>query len=81
MFEEFRQLLIKHMMRSVEDRYALLSGIGVGNNVLLGMTLENSAWVAGMKAADNVRSVYSDDEILALYEKLKSVDMPKWYKE
>lgn len=33
MFEEFRQLLIKHMMRSVNDRYAILSGIGVGNNM------------------------------------------------
>ena len=81
MFEEFRQLLIKHMMRSVNDRYAILSGIGVGNNVLLGMTLENSAWVAGMKAADNIRSAYSDNEILALFEKLKNVEMPEWYKD
>lgn len=81
MFERFRLLLINHMMRSVNDRYALLSGIGVDNNVLLGMTLENSAFIAGMKAAENIRSAYSDNEIARLFENLKKLDMPEWYKE
>jgi hypothetical protein len=80
-FNEFRNLLVAHMMRSVNDRYALLSGIGVEKNVLLGMILENSAWIAGMKAAEHLRDACSDHEIEELFENLKKVDMPDWYKE
>lgn len=81
MFDEFRQMLINHMMRSVSDRYALLSGIGVENNVLLSMVLENSAWVCGMQAAEVIRQTCSEREIATLLENLKKVDMPQWYKE
>ena len=69
------------MMRSVNDRYALLSGIGVENNVLQGMTLENSAWISGMKAAEHLRDAYGDREIEVFFDNLKKVAMPDWYKE
>ena len=78
MNKEFADLLTKHMMRSVNDRYAVLKRLGLEERLLTLLSVEGPAWVVAVKVADTVQSWYNEKQVEAFCDKLKTFGLPEW---
>ena len=78
MNKEFVELLTKHMMRSVNDRYAILKRLGFEERLLGLLTLEGPAVTTAFNVASTTENWFNKEQIQGYCEVLKSFDLPEW---
>lgn len=76
--KELVDLLTKHMMRSVDDRYAVFKKLDFEDRVMGLLKLEGSAWAVAVGVTDLIQQYYGEEKTESFYEVLKGFDLPEW---
>lgn len=76
--KELADLLTKQMMRSVNDRYALLKKLGLDDRAMGLLKLEGPAWVVAVGVTDLIQTYYGEERTQVFCEVLKGFDLPEW---
>lgn len=78
MNKEFVDLLTKHMMRSVNDRYAILKRLGFEERLLGLLNLEGPAVTVAFSIASTTMTWFNKEETQDFCEILKTFELPEW---
>jgi len=78
MFEEFSRLLIKHMMRSVNDRYAILNRLVKNERFLSELNVEGPASMVGSELAGKIKKWFGENQVEYFLDRLKEIELPEW---
>ena len=78
MYKEFEDLMVKHMMRSVNDRYVILNLLLKNYRFLSELVVEGSPSIVGSEVAYKIKKNFGEKQIEYFFDRLKELPLPEW---